>query len=134
MTRLISFAVAGSLALLVVAVGGCSKPYVAEVRNDSGRVIHAGLYLSETATSGKLLAERRLGPGEKATLSRELYAGSSTVYVEADALGQAGVQPRKDLSPGRTILTVRSEGNRADSPLKFEVLSDASAGGTGETR
>lgn len=134
MTRPISSVLAVCLSAVAVAVGGCSKPYIAEVRNESGRVIHAGLYLSETATSGKLLAGRRLGPGEKATLSRDLDAGSSSVYVEADAIGQAGVQPRKDLSPGRTVITVRSEGSRADSPLNFEVLSAASAGGIGGTR
>lgn len=116
-------AVAGFLAGAVFLLSGCAKSYIAEVRNDSGRVVRTGLFISGTTNSGQVLESARLGPGEKATLGRILDPGQSSMYVEADALNQSGVQPRYILTPGRTILVVKSEGPNFDAPLRFEVLS-----------
>ncbi len=114
-------AAAALLALLPLA--GCSAGYIADVRNSTPQPLGARLIRADRSGQDALLAEDRLGPGDRKAVGRYRVPAAWSVYLEVDTQGHTGAPARLDLTPGTTKVNVVQEGPSQTGPLRIEVVS-----------
>ncbi len=113
------------LALLAASlVGcGCTVGYTADVHNTTAQPIGVALMRADPSGQPGVLATERLGPGNRAQMSRYGVSDNLKVYLEVDAQGNPGYPAQMDLLPGLTVVKVTQDGNLPTGKLRVEQIA-----------
>lgn len=116
--------VLGGLAAMVIVMSGCTVGYTADVRNTTTQPIQAALVRADGSGQPIVIASERLGPGNRAQVSRYNVPDGWMVYLEVDAMGNPGQARRMDLKPGTTTVKVSQDPPGPQGRLSIEPVLD----------
>lgn len=115
---------ARGLAVAVIAGGfaGCETSYKVDLRNLTDQPADARIFARRVGEKNKLMAEGRLGPGDRRTLGPVYTRLPQPIFLEVDFRGNVGHVLELDLDSGTTVVNVHRREEGSLGTIELEVV------------
>jgi hypothetical protein len=111
-----------ALTLVPFALAGCRSGYEVDIRNLADQPVVAQILTSHPDGASRLLAQDRLGPGDRRALfSQEDYF--ARVWLQVDFQGNQGHPATLDLARGKTVVNVKRTDEGSRGTIRIEETS-----------
>lgn len=113
------------VAAVPVVLAGCRSAYDVTVRNMTDQPVAVALTTPFGDGADRMLTSRRLGPGDRGNLFKQVDQGT-LVRLKAEFAGNEGYPAVLDLTRGETVVNIkRVEGDPAPSKgrIRFEEVA-----------
>ena len=109
---------------LIVVLGaiGCSAGYTVDVRNRTDQPVVASIRQTELAGGSDILAQRRIGPGDRRRIGPVHPDIVRNVFLEVDFAGNVGRPGELNLNPGLTVVNVHRTEDGSIGGIELEEV------------
>lgn len=103
---------------LVGALAGCQSDYAADIVNQTPQPVFAQIF-SNTGSGPVLGANRRLGPGDRASIGPVRNQTDNGAFLSVDSLPNPSRPVMVDLKPGTNFFVIMQDGTETAGPLRI---------------
>ena len=99
-------------------LAGCQSDYAADIVNQTPQPVFAQIF-SNTGSGPVLGANRRLGPGDRASIGPVRNQTDNGAFLSVDSLPNPSRPVMVDLKPGTNFFVIMQDGTETAGPLRI---------------